>query len=565
MKTPPAPGREGGPGLLSCPQGCLCPCREVPMQDAGAAGDRRGLGLSWGEIDFGGSGKRRGKVRGCPALARPDMGLVPTPSVWPPCAHWSPSPHFCPCAPSTGCPHTPGAALRAVFRAPRWAKLHSWQCRLALASSPRARHIPDPSSIRPLLLTEEEARPRREAGETESHRRSWQDLLSPGLLPGRVPRRVSGLSPPGVCPHPPGSRAPHAPNPPCPVPPMPSALRLPCLQFVKVPSSVAPSQLFNLLLAEWHLPAPNLVVSLVGEERPFAMKSWLRDILCKGLVKAAQSTGEAPGPGPQGHPTCCKGSSPWVSSRGAEGPLPSASPRRVPAHPVDRGLVLRSWGSQGAVSIALVPLPKVAPKSCPAGLEGVIWAASCQGQNQGSGLHFQARGVGFLNSLDTGRLLQRKRLTHWAKAVKSGDFPGLWHLAAWPPADALPTGGGRQPAGKDVGAPGTVSPHPTGAWILTSALRVGLARHIGQAVRDHSLASTSSKARVAAIGITSLGRVLHRQLLDDAQVSTQLRAPQPPGRWAWARQGPWPREEEEQCRGHRGSLTGWPPPPPAGH
>lgn len=51
--------------------------------------------------------------------------------------------------------------------------------------------------------------------------------------------------------------------------------------------------LFELLLTEWHLPAPNLVVSLVGEERPFAMKSWLRDILRKGLVKAAQSTGKA--------------------------------------------------------------------------------------------------------------------------------------------------------------------------------------------------------------------------------------------------------------------------------
>lgn len=50
--------------------------------------------------------------------------------------------------------------------------------------------------------------------------------------------------------------------------------------------------LFDLLLTEWHLPAPNLVVSLVGEERPFAMKSWLRDILRKGLVKAAQSTGK---------------------------------------------------------------------------------------------------------------------------------------------------------------------------------------------------------------------------------------------------------------------------------
>ncbi|MXQ90494.1 hypothetical protein E5288_WYG015990 [Bos mutus] len=117
-------------------------------------------------------------------------------------------------------------------------------------------------------------------------------------------------------------------------------------KFVRVPSGVAPSVLFDLLLAEWHLPAPNLVVSLVGEERPFALKPWLRDVLRKGLVKAAQSTG---------------------------------------------------------------------------------------------------------------------------------------------------------------------------AWILTSALRVGLARYVGQAVRDHSLASTSTKARVVAIGIASLGRVLHRRLLDHAQ------------------------------------------------
>ncbi|KAK1335333.1 LOW QUALITY PROTEIN: hypothetical protein QTO34_003119 [Cnephaeus nilssonii] len=123
-------------------------------------------------------------------------------------------------------------------------------------------------------------------------------------------------------------------------------------RFVKVPSSVAPSVLFDLLMAEWHLPAPNLVVSLVGTERPVTMKSWLRDVLRKGLVKAAQSTG---------------------------------------------------------------------------------------------------------------------------------------------------------------------------AWILTSALRVGLARYVGQAVRDHSLASTSTEARVVAVGIASLGRVLHRQLLDQAQ-----RRPGPP-------------------------------------
>uniref|UniRef100_A0A8C9AYP5 Transient receptor potential cation channel subfamily M member 5 n=1 Tax=Prolemur simus TaxID=1328070 RepID=A0A8C9AYP5_PROSS len=125
-------------------------------------------------------------------------------------------------------------------------------------------------------------------------------------------------------------------------------------KFVKVPSSVAPSVLFDLLLTKWHLPAPNLVVSLVGEERPFAMKSWLRDLLRKGLVKAAQTTG---------------------------------------------------------------------------------------------------------------------------------------------------------------------------AWILTSALRVGSAWHVGQAVRDHSLASTSAKVRVVAIGIAPLGRVLHRRLLEDAREDTPVHYP----------------------------------------
>lgn len=84
-----------------------------------------------------------------------------------------------------------------------------------------------------------------------------------------------------------------------------------------------------------------------------------------------------------------------------------------------------------------------------------------------------------------------------------------------------------QLARQDPGAMGT---YATGAWILTSALRVGLARYVGQAVRDHSLASTSARARVVAIGLASLGRVLHRQLLDNAQVSVCLGAPQPLGK-----------------------------------
>lgn len=73
--------------------------------------------------------------------------------------------------------------------------------------------------------------------------------------------------------------------------------------------------------------------------------------------------------------------------------------------------------------------------------------------------------------------------------------------------------------------PGPFCPPPIGAWILTSALHVGLARHVGQAVRDHSLASTSTKVRVVAIGMASLDRILHRQLIDGVQVSDRFTGP----------------------------------------
>ncbi|XP_065611271.1 transient receptor potential cation channel subfamily M member 5 isoform X1 [Cyrtonyx montezumae] len=117
-------------------------------------------------------------------------------------------------------------------------------------------------------------------------------------------------------------------------------------KFIKVPSTIHPGIIFEVMLNKWKLPAPNLVVSLVGEEENFQMKPWLRDTLKKGLIKAAQSTD---------------------------------------------------------------------------------------------------------------------------------------------------------------------------AWIFTGALRVGITRHLVQAVRDHALASTSSKVRVIAIGIASLGKILHREILDNTK------------------------------------------------
>lgn len=115
-----------------------------------------------------------------------------------------------------------------------------------------------------------------------------------------------------------------------------------------------------------------------------------------------------------------------------------------------------------------------------------------------------------------------------------------------------------------LGPLGAVTPGSAGAWILTSALRVGLARYVGQAVCDHSLASTSTKAHVVAVGIASLGRVLHCQLLDDAQVSVGLGA-----LWPWDMVGLGgprisapPGQEGMPYGGHQGSLAADHSPPP---
>ncbi|XP_028917337.1 transient receptor potential cation channel subfamily M member 5 [Ornithorhynchus anatinus] len=62
-------------------------------------------------------------------------------------------------------------------------------------------------------------------------------------------------------------------------------------QALKVAQATPPGVIFDVLINVWHLPAPNLVVSLVGEENNFQMKARLRTVLRKGLVTAAQSTG----------------------------------------------------------------------------------------------------------------------------------------------------------------------------------------------------------------------------------------------------------------------------------
>ncbi|XP_008413218.1 transient receptor potential cation channel subfamily M member 4a isoform X2 [Poecilia reticulata] len=61
--------------------------------------------------------------------------------------------------------------------------------------------------------------------------------------------------------------------------------------FLRLSCDTPPNIIYNLMTAHWGLPSPNLVVSVVGGEGHEKIKPWVRDILRKGLVRAAQSTG----------------------------------------------------------------------------------------------------------------------------------------------------------------------------------------------------------------------------------------------------------------------------------
>ncbi|XP_036408501.1 transient receptor potential cation channel subfamily M member 4a [Megalops cyprinoides] len=61
--------------------------------------------------------------------------------------------------------------------------------------------------------------------------------------------------------------------------------------FLRLSCDTPPQIVYTLMTAHWGVPAPNLVVSVVGGEGREKVKTWVREVLRQGLVKAAQSTG----------------------------------------------------------------------------------------------------------------------------------------------------------------------------------------------------------------------------------------------------------------------------------
>ncbi|KAM4634777.1 transient receptor potential cation channel subfamily M member 4a [Polymixia lowei] len=61
--------------------------------------------------------------------------------------------------------------------------------------------------------------------------------------------------------------------------------------FLRLSCDTPPQIIYTLMTAHWGLPSPNLVVSVVGGEGHEKVKTWVKDVLRNGLVRAAQSTG----------------------------------------------------------------------------------------------------------------------------------------------------------------------------------------------------------------------------------------------------------------------------------
>ncbi|XP_057349545.1 transient receptor potential cation channel subfamily M member 4 isoform X4 [Manis pentadactyla] len=61
--------------------------------------------------------------------------------------------------------------------------------------------------------------------------------------------------------------------------------------FLRLSDRTDPATVYNLVTRTWGFRAPNLVVSVLGGSGDPILQTWLQDLLRRGLVRAAQSTG----------------------------------------------------------------------------------------------------------------------------------------------------------------------------------------------------------------------------------------------------------------------------------
>lgn len=65
-----------------------------------------------------------------------------------------------------------------------------------------------------------------------------------------------------------------------------------CLvQYVRMDAETKMGDVLHLLLEVWDMKKPNLLISVIGGTENFRLKSKLKDIFRRGMIKASKSTG----------------------------------------------------------------------------------------------------------------------------------------------------------------------------------------------------------------------------------------------------------------------------------
>lgn len=63
-------------------------------------------------------------------------------------------------------------------------------------------------------------------------------------------------------------------------------------QYARVSTDTSPEILYQLLTEQWKLSPPNLLISVTGGAKNFYLKSHLKNMFHRGLIKVAQTTGQ---------------------------------------------------------------------------------------------------------------------------------------------------------------------------------------------------------------------------------------------------------------------------------
>lgn len=76
-----------------------------------------------------------------------------------------------------------------------------------------------------------------------------------------------------------------------------------CSQYARVSSDTRPDILYQLLTDQWELSPPNLLISVTGGAKNFYLKTQLKRMFHRGLIKVAQTTGQREPARRRGGPT----------------------------------------------------------------------------------------------------------------------------------------------------------------------------------------------------------------------------------------------------------------------